>query len=51
VRDALLEGTEIQIPFELRFHLAPEDFTALPSRLALFVEVQPTIHVDPLDAI
>lgn len=51
IRERLLAGEAISIPFELRFVLTPADFDVLPSRLHLFVEVQPTIYVDSLDAL
>ncbi len=51
LRRKLLAGEEIRVPFSMRFRLDPADYAAIPSRLPLFLELQPTIYVDALDAL
>jgi hypothetical protein len=51
LRDKLLAGEEIRVPFSITFQLEPDTYSALPSQLPLFLELQPTIYVDALDAI
>jgi hypothetical protein len=51
LRGKLIAGQEIRIPFSMTFHLMPEQYGALPSRLLLLLELQPTLYVDALDAL
>jgi hypothetical protein len=48
LRSRLLAGEDIWVPFSIGFHLAPQALDALPAKLHIYVEVQPTLYVDLL---
>ena len=51
VRDKLLAGEPILLPFTMTFHLDADALDALPSDIHIFLRVQPFLQVDVLKAL